>query len=191
MTSGPTPSHVAPSCVQMWPDEWVNRDHRAREYPVTRLRLLIAFRTVRSGVAGATSGVKQAAKVRWEYGRRFGCRVIQSGHRARSRRHVKTTDFDADSMTSFELVSRRQQLDFILDDLARRNRFDRILRQFVEGFCGPGSIRIRCPVRRLNQPRVSSRSGNVSGTARSPTRAVTAATSGPTSFSTTSQFVSD
>jgi hypothetical protein len=89
MTSGPAPSHVAPSCVQMWPDEWVNPDHRVREYPVTRLRLLIAFRKVRSGVAGVTSGVKQAAKVRWEYGSRFGCPVIQSGHRARFRRHVR------------------------------------------------------------------------------------------------------
>jgi hypothetical protein len=86
----------------MWPDEWVNPDHRAsihlvidivfswrggadaffhraQEYPVTRLRLLIAFRAVRSGVAGVTSGVKQAAKALWEYGRRFGCRVVHSG----------------------------------------------------------------------------------------------------------------
>src|ERR1700733_7303986 len=42
----------------------------------------------------------------------------------------------------------------------------------------------------FSQPRVSSRSGSVSGTDRSPTRAVTTDTSGPTSLSTTIQFVS-
>src|ERR1700753_1222083 len=75
--------------------------------------------------------------------------VLNVGHRPCSRGHIKAADLDADAVASLELVCGRDDLNFILDDLARRNGRDRLFRQLVEGLSGCGAVRVSCAVRSL------------------------------------------
>ena len=116
--------------------------------------------------------------------------VFDVGHRTRSGRNIHAGDVETDAVTGLELVGRREDLDLVLDDLARTDRFDRIARQLVERRPRLGARFVERAVGGLQPAAGQLALGKRRRHIRSPSRAVRTDTSGPTSLSTTIQFVS-
>src|ERR1700722_19387401 len=57
--------------------------------------------------------------------------VFDVRHRTCSARHIHAGDVETDAVTRLELISRRQDLDSVLDDLAWHHRLDCLARQLM------------------------------------------------------------